>query len=177
MTYRPRDQVYGPPWVTRLPTFIYLALALTVAALVFLAERSPAGSFLYEYFVAQDVYRAITSRTFATLLVISASAALLRSSMRGVRVRGDGVECRELLGWIWPRVRRIRWAQIDTIVLDQESTVALDLWDGSRAFLPPVGDLDGLSQRLEYVAAARAIPVRGGKGLFDIPDRVAVADE
>ena len=48
--------------------------------------------------------------------------------------------------------------------------IAIDLWDGSRAFLPEVADREGLASVLEKVAAARAIPVRGGAGLDEIPE-------
>ena len=48
--------------------------------------------------------------------------------------------------------------------------MALDLWDGTRAYLPEVEDRASLAGALEKVAAARAIPVRGGVGLDDIPE-------
>ncbi len=49
-------------------------------------------------------------------------------------------------------------------------SVALDLWDGTRAILPEVSDRPSLSATLEKVAHARAIPVRGGHGLDELPD-------
>ena len=69
-----------------------------------------------------------------------------------------------------PRVKRVRWAQMDCIVLDLPQTIAIDLWDGTRAYLPVVNDRALLSATLEKVAAARAIPVRGGAGLDEIPE-------
>jgi hypothetical protein len=61
--------------------------------------------------------------------------------------------------------------------LDLPECVALDVWDGTRAFLPEVSDRAGLSAALEKIAAARAIPVRGGSGLDEIPDSQELAEE
>ncbi|HLV64599.1 MAG TPA: hypothetical protein VKY73_02255, partial [Polyangiaceae bacterium] len=75
------------------------------------------------------------------------------------------------------KLKRYRWAQIDRVILDLPHTVALDLWDGTRAFLPRVADRQGLGAALEKVAAARAIPVRGGAGLDEIPESTDYAEE
>jgi hypothetical protein len=169
MTYRPKESIFGPPFVVRVPSLLYLAIALAAAAVVLVAEQSP-GSALYAYIVERDPHRIIPSRVFAIVLFFSAVAAVLRASMRGVRVRADGLEYRDVISLGWPRVRRYRWPQIDCIVLDQPRMIAIDLWDGSRAFLPEVADREGLASVLEKVAAARAIPVRGGIGLDEIPE-------
>ena len=50
------------------------------------------------------------------------------------------------------------------------SHIALDLWDGTRSFLPAVDDRAALAMVLEKVGHARAIPVRGGIGLDEMPD-------
>lgn len=170
MTYRPTESMFGPPWVTRIPSFIYLAIAAAIVAVVIAGENAPSNSWLHVYVVEKDVHRIIGARTLAIIVAVSALSALLRASMRGVRVRGDGLEYRDVIALGWPRVRRYKWAQIDRIILDQPTTIALDLWDGSRAFLPAVSDRDGLAAVLEKVAAARAIPVRGGIGLDEIPE-------
>ena len=156
---------------------IYLAIAVAVVGVVILGHMSPSGSRLFAWTVERDVHRLISSRTFATLIALSAVAAALRSSMRGVRILPDGVEYRDLLTLGFPKVRRYRWAQIDCVVLDQPNSVALDLWDGTRAFLPEVADRAGLAAALEKVATARAIPVRGGVGLDEIPDSEEYAEE
>lgn len=169
MTYRPAESVFGPPWSQRVPSLIYLLVALVVLALVIIGEQSPSNSWLHVYIVERDVQRVLGARTLAFVLVVSALASIVRSGMRGVRLRPDGVEYRDVLALGWPRVRRFRWAQIDCIILDQQS-IALDLWDGTRAYLPAVNDRDGLSAALEKVAAARAIPVRGGAGLDELPE-------
>jgi hypothetical protein len=81
------------------------------------------------------------------------------------------VEAREVRQLFFPRVRRYRWPQMALIVLDQPH-VALELWDGQRAVLPAVGDREGLVAELERVAAARDIPVQGGRGLDEIPEPI-----
>ena len=177
MTYRPAETSFGPPVVALLPTIIYLMLALTAIGVVVAAHVGPRGSSLHAWIVEQDPRRVISSRTFAALIAASAFSVLLRASMRGVRIRADGVEYRDVLALGWPRVRRYRWPQIDRIILDQPRAVVLDLWDGTHALLPEVGNRAGLALALEQVAHARAIPVRGGKGVDEIPESDEFADE
>jgi hypothetical protein len=177
MTYRPAETTFPPPWSSRIPSFLYLAIAVVVVGVVILGHVSPTNSELHIWIVERDPRRLISSRTFATLIALSALAAAARASMRGVRIFPDGVEYRDVLVMGWPRVRRYRWAQIDCVVLDQPKTVALDLWDGTRAFLPDVADRTGLAAALEKVATARAIPVRGGVGLDEIPESDEFAEE
>jgi len=176
MTYRPRESVYSVPWLERVPSLIYLAAALTIVALVVAGEHGTPGSWLYEYIVVGDRSRLLGSRAFATLLSIGAISSVLRGSMRGVRIFGDGVEAREITQLFVPRVRRYRWPQMALIVLDQPS-VSVELWDGQRAVLPTVSDREGLVAALERVAAARDIPVRGGRGLDEIPEPLAGEEE
>lgn len=176
MSYRPAEAVYGPPFVVRVPSLIYLAIALTVTAMVALAEVSPPESWLNRYFVQGDRQRFFSSWTFAVLLLLSASAYVLRAGMRGVRIRGDGLEYRDVINF-WPRARRYKWAQIDRITLDPPRAIVLDLWDGTRSFLPLVSDTAGLATALEKVAVARAIPLEGGKGIDEIPEPGEYADE
>jgi hypothetical protein len=161
MTYQPRESVFGPPLLARLPSLGYLAVALSIGAFVLLGERSPSNSWMFDYVVAKDVQRVMSIRTFSIVLLMSALAAVVRSSMRGVRIYADGVEARDVLNFLVPKLRRYRWPQIECIVLEGKRTIAFDLWDGTRAFLPEVGDELGLRRALQHVAAARAIPVQG----------------
>ena len=48
-----------------------------------------------------------------------------------------------------------------------KTTVRLDLWDGTRTWLPQVARAGELGVILERVALARAIPIEGGTGLVD----------
>jgi len=169
MTYRPAETVFGPPFAVRIPSLVYLAVALVVGGVVVAGELSAPGSALHHYVVEKDINRLVSSRALAIVLMASALASVLRASMRGVRIRGDGIEFRDVISIVMPRIKRYKWAQIDCIRLDQP-TIAVDLWDGTRAFLPKVNDLPALSAALEKVAHARAIPVRGGRGLDELPE-------
>ncbi len=170
MTYRPTARVFLPPWRFRVPSYLYLALALAVAAVVFIAEHSPTNSTLYVQLIEKGSRRLISPQTFAILLVVSAVSAVLRTNMRGVRVRGDGIEYRDIVSLVIPKLRRLRWAQMNRIVLGKSGLCTIDLWDGSRVYLPQVEDRELLAKTLEHVALARAIPLEGGTGLDDVPD-------
>jgi hypothetical protein len=170
MTYRPTAKVFLPPWRFRVPSILYLVLAVAVCAVVLIAENSPSNSVLYVQLIERGSRRLISPRTFALLLLVSAVSAVLRSSMRGVRVRGDGIEYRDIVSLLIPKLRRLRWAQMNRIVLSKTGLFTIDLWDGSRVYLPRVEDRDLLAKTLEHVALARAIPLEGGTGLDDVPD-------
>lgn len=177
MTYRPTETSFGPPLTIRIPSILYAVLALSAVVVVLVAEGSPSGSWLYLNVVERGVRGIMSARVFAGCLVLGAAASLLRANMRGVRIRGDGVEYRDIVSLGIPRVRRFKWAQIDRVILDAPRSVALDLWDGTRAFLPEVSDRPTLSATLEKVAHARAIPVRGGIGLDELPDSAEFKDD
>jgi hypothetical protein len=170
MTYRPTETVFLPPWRVRLPSFVYLLVALAVGAVVLAAEASSSNSQLYVWVIENNSRRIIGPETFAILLGVSALATVLRAGMRGVRVHGDGLEYRDVVSFFIPKRRRYRWPQIDGISLREPNSIALDLWDGTRVFLPPVSDHARLAATLEKVGAARAIPVHGGKGLDEVPE-------
>jgi hypothetical protein len=161
MTYRPEESVFGPPLSAKVPSFLYLLSAACIWVLVLVGEQSSSGTWLFHYVVEEDVGRVITIRTFAIILTLSSLSTVVRAGMRGVRIYPDGVEARDVLNFILPKLRRYRWPQIEQIVLDG-SAIAFDLWDGSRAYLPKVSDRSALAAALEHIAAARAIPVSGG---------------
>jgi hypothetical protein len=176
MTYRPTETSFGPPFMIRIPSILYAVLAASAVMVVLLAEASSPTSWLYVNVVERGVRGVMSARVFAGCLVVGAVASLLRANMRGVRVRADGVEYRDIVSLV-PRLRRYKWAQIDRVILDAPRSVALDLWDGTRAFLPEVSDRLSLSATLEKVAHARAIRVRGGAGLDELPDSAEFADD
>jgi hypothetical protein len=169
MTYRPAETVFGPPLSVRAPSLLYFTLATCVAAGVLFGYLSEPGTALHRYVVELDSGRLIGSRTFACILMLSALSSVVRASMRGVRIRADGIEYREVIALLLPRIRRYKWPQIVRILLDQQS-VSVELWDGRRAILPDVLDRRGLCAALEKVAHARAIPVQGGLGLDELPE-------
>jgi len=178
MTYRPRESVFGPPLIERLPSIAYLAAALGIGVLVLVGEQSVAGTWAFHYVVEEDAGRVMSIRTFAVVIFVSALASVVRAGMRGVRIYPDGVEAREVLGFIVPKLRRYRWPQIERILLDGASHIAFDLWDGTRAYLPKVSDRLALEAALQQVAAARAIPIRGGVPPDDLePEETETAEE
>ncbi len=169
MTYRPREEVFGPPLLQRLPSFLHAALGAAVVLTVVLVERGPHSGQLYEYmFMRQHI---IDARTLAIVVAVSSVASLLRTGMRGVKVRNDSVEFRDVVSSVWPRVRRYRWAQIDRISIESR-IIVLELWDGTYQPLPRVSDHEGLARVLERLALARAIPLSGGRGFDDYPESV-----
>jgi hypothetical protein len=149
MTYRPERRIsFGPPLRDRLPALGYFAFAIIACA--------------------------VPSSVCAIILFTSASAAVLREQMRGVVLHPEGIEMRELLTLGWPRVRRLTWSQIDRVFVPpakqegaEAKSIRLDLWDGSRTWLPKVARADELGILLERVALARAIPLEGGTGMVD----------
>ncbi len=167
MTYRPAEEFFGPPLSVRVPAFIHGGLAALVLALVFAVERGSQDSALYHYMFRQK--HMIDTHLAASLFALSSLLSMVRDGMRGVRIRPNFVEYRELISAVWPRVRRYRWAQIDRVVFEQSGSISVDLWDGRREILPEVRDTDELRAVLERLALARAIPVEGGRGLDEIP--------
>jgi Bacterial PH domain len=177
MTYRPTETSFGPPLLIRVPSLLYGLLAVAAVVVVLVAEGSPPTSWLFVNVVQRGLRGFMSARVFAGCLVVGAVASLLRANMRGVRVRPDGVEYRDVVALGIPKLRRFKWAQIDRVILDAGRHVALDLWDGTRALLPEVSDRSSLAAALEKVAHARAIPVRGGHGLDELPDASELADD
>ncbi len=179
MTYRPERRIaFGPPLRQRLPSIGYFAFALLVSALIFYGqEYAPSGSRIFQYVVEGDRHRAIPSSVCAIILFTSALAAVFREQMRGVILHPDGIEMRELLPFGWPRVRHFHWSQIDRVFVPPANPAAsaasearlirLDLWDGTRTWLPDVAKAIELGMMLERVALARAIPIEGGTGMVD----------
>lgn len=175
MTYRPSAAVsFGPPLRERLPSLLYLAFALAVGGFILYGQNAPSTSTIFRYVVEGDRHRIIPASACGIVLFTSAVAAVIRSRMRGVVVHPDGIEMRELLTFGWPRIRRLHWSQIDRVTLKPAeklkkaaNAIALDLWDGTRTWLPDVAEVDDLALMLEKVALARAIPLEGSTGLLD----------
>ena len=181
MTYRPeRRMSFGPPIKDQFPALAYFAFALLVTGIILYAQHlATSGSWLFRYIVEGDRHRPMPSSVCAIILCCSAIAAVIREQMRGVIIHPDGIELRELFGFSLPRVRRLAWSQIDRVAVPSAEArrralmegkskgIRLDLWDGSHAWLPEVGNVMGLAMVLERVALARAIPIEGGTGMLD----------
>ena len=171
MTYRPVEEFFGPPLSVRLPAFIHAGVAVCVVALVLIVERGSRDSSLYHYMFRQAHY--VDTHLAAGLFALSSVMSMMRDSMRGVRIRPNFLEYREIVNAVWPRVRKYRWAQIDRVIFEESGSISLDLWDGRREILPLVSNTNELRAVLERLALARAIPVIGGVGW----DEVSAADE
>jgi hypothetical protein len=168
MTYRPRESVaFGPPYRVRLPSIVYLLVAIGLLIFVAIGSASQSTSWIFRYVVERDADRILGARPLAAIVLLSALAAVVRSRMRGVVVHPEGVETRDVLSVGWPRVRRFTWLQIDKITFDPGRNVSLHLWDGRLEFLPQVQAREELADMLERIALARAIPIAGGRGLYD----------
>ena len=197
MTYRPEGSVsFSPPIRERLPSLGYLAFAVIVTGFIVYGQNAPSTSWIFRYVVEGDRNRMISSSVCAIILFTSALAAVLREQMRGVVVHPDGIEMRELLSLGWPRVKRFSWSQIDRLFVPPSlgqskdpavlataassstgTSIRLDLWDGTHAWLPSVSNALGLALLLEKVALARAIPIEGGTGMLDDLGNLPGSDE
>jgi hypothetical protein len=166
MTYRPREEFFGPPFAQWIPAILHVCFATALAAFVFVVERGSQDSATYTYLFRRS--HIISVQVVEVAFATSALAAVLRTQMRGVRVKGEYLEYRDLLASFWPKVRKIRWAQMDRVILHESGAVSVELWDGTTEFLPSVQNPDGLSRVLAEVALARAIAVTGAHRFDDL---------
>jgi hypothetical protein len=150
---------FGPPLGDRVPSAAYLVGALLLGAAVLYAYSfAPSSSRLFAWVVEGDRERPISANILAAIVVISAVGTVARTHMKGVLVSDDWVEARYLLPLGIPRARRWGWAQILRLVID-ETTVALELWDGSFERLPRVAKGQKLVDLLRRHAEHRRIDV------------------
>ena len=152
------DAFFGPPWARMVSSLVYAFLALSFSGFVLGVKYAGWAGSWYDYFFVQE--HVMKAETWAALVALSALAAVFRASMRGVRVRPDWVEYRDVVGALWPKVKRYRWAQIDQVNFF-EGGVSLDLWDSTKDILPWVKRQDEFERELLIVARARGIPVTG----------------
>lgn len=164
MAFRPESRrVFGPPKWNWVVPILYLSVALGFALLAEVSRFAPSSSWLWHFFVEQDLDRVISARTFALLLGVGALASVLRTAMRGVLIHPDGIEARGALLLGWPRVRACEWVEIDRVTLDGDA-VGIHLWNGHALWLPAVQDREGLAREIERIARLRDIPFRRKPG-------------
>ncbi len=149
---------FGPPMSARIPGFVFLTFALILVGLEIVAYSGSSNSQLYVWLVEGDRGRPLPSAVLAGIVLVSALGTVLRTHLRGVVLRGDGLEARYLIALGLPRVKKWAWAQIHRVVVD-DTQVMLELWDGSYEKLPPVGEATKMRDTLERIAAGRKIPV------------------
>lgn len=149
---------FGPPMSQRLPSFVFLALAVGLVITVLYGESPSSSPALSAWLADHDRGRPIGSLGLACIVVVCALGTVVRAQMRGLVVRADGVEARYLLALGVPRIRRWTWAQVERIVLD-ESSIMFELWNGEYERLPTVKDHASLCNLLERIASGRKIRV------------------
>ncbi|CAN5532026.1 hypothetical protein BH09MYX1_BH09MYX1_21210 [soil metagenome] len=162
MAYSPEAETgrvpFGAPLTARIPSYIFLALALGVVGTVALAHVSSPGSSLFIWVVEGDKGRPLPSTVLAFIVLVSGIATALRAHMRGVVVHRDGIEARYLLPMGVPKIRKWAWAQIHRIVLDDDG-VMLELWDGQYDRLPDVDRGTELAKLLEGMGGRHNVMV------------------
>jgi hypothetical protein len=150
---------FGPPWRSRVPSALYLAVALVLGAVVLYAYTvAPSSSIVFDWVVERDRGRPLSASVLAVVIVVSALATVLRTHMRGVLVAEDWIEARYLLPFGIPRARRWGWPQVLRVVVDG-SRVAFELWDGSFERLPEVAKARELADLIVRHAERRRIQV------------------
>jgi hypothetical protein len=161
MAYSPKvgERIaFRPPLRQMVPSFLFLAFALFVLALVVVAHTGSSNTRLYIWVVEGDRARPLGSSALSFLVLVSALGTMLRARMRGVVVHADGLEARYLLPMGLPRIKRWAWPQVERMVID-ESQVMLELWDGTYERLADVAETAKLGELLERIAASRKIRV------------------
>jgi hypothetical protein len=157
MAYSPKvgERVaFGPPLRHTLPSYIFLAAALTFAIIVAIAYAGSSNSQLFVWVVEGDRHRQVGAQPLAWFITFCALGTVLRAHLRGVIISQDGIELRTILPMGLPKVRKMMWAQIDRIVID-ENGVMLELWNGEYERLPAVKEHEVLAKTLEATAGLR----------------------
>ncbi len=161
MAYSPSDTDrfrFGPPMRQRVPSLVFLVLAVAMVGVVLYGESSGGAAGLSRWLAEQDRGRPIGSLGLSLVIVACALGTVARAQMRGLIVRADGVEARYLLPLGVPRITRWTWAQVERIIVD-DASVMFELWNGEYERLPPVSDHAGMCHLLERIASGRKIRV------------------
>lgn len=160
MSYSPNQELsvkLHAPLRAFVPAVVYLVLAVLAFGCVTHAYNHPSASALTRWIVQGDKYRLLPSQTLAPFLVVCGMAAILRATMRGVRITFDWLESREVV-FGFPRAKRWGFSTIRRIVFDQ-SRISVELYDGRREVLARVADPKRLEDTLRSLAARRRIEV------------------
>jgi hypothetical protein len=161
MAYSPPEgekTKFGPPLSQRLPSLVFVGIALAMIGVVLVVQSGPSGSYLWRFIVEGDRGRPLSAQTLAFIVLACSIGTVLRAQMRGVIVRADGLEARYLLAAGIPKMRRWAWTQIERVVLD-DVQVMVELWNGQYERLPRVAEPKKMGDLLERICAARKIRV------------------
>ena len=149
---------FGAPLWSRIPSYVFGVLCLTLVIVVAVTYFGPSNSRLYVWIVEGDRGRPIPSSALAFIVFLSGLATVVRSHMRGVVITKDGIEARYLLPMGVPRVKRWQWAQVHRMVMDGRG-IMLELWDSSYERLPSVGETARLMGVLNHAATKHGIVI------------------
>jgi hypothetical protein len=108
MAYSPADSDrfrFGPPVRQWIPSILFLCTAIAMVATVVIGQGSSTSP-LSHYLAEQDRGRPIGSFGLSIIVLLCALGTVVRAQMRGIVVRGDGVEARYLLPLGVPKIRR-----------------------------------------------------------------------
>ena len=129
---------------------------------------APAESWLHRYVISSAAHGGFPPLFFALGALFAGLASVIRSHMRGVTILPDGIETLDVSILGLPKVQRLSWAMIDRFRFDGQTRVSVELWNGKHEFFPEVSAHEDMVRTLAYVAAARAIPYRGGPQLDEL---------
>ena len=163
---------FGPPLRTRIPSAIYLALAIAFGIVTWYAYSAPRSSKLFVWAVEGDRIRPLSVGVVAIVLLVSATATVLRTHMRGVVVSEDWIEARSLLFLGIPRARRWGWAQVTRMIVD-DARVSIETYDGAFERLPNVADGKAFVRLMMHHAVRLRIQVTVLERIVKRPDDAA----
>jgi hypothetical protein len=163
---------FGPPLRTRIPSAVYLALAIAFGIVTWYAYRAPRSSKLFVWAVEGDRIRPLSVGAVAIVLLVSAAATVLRTHMRGVVVSDDWIEARSLLFLGIPRARRWGWAQVTRMIVD-DARVSIETYDGAFERLPNVADGKAFVRLMMHHAVRLRIQVTVLERIVKRPDDAA----
>src|ERR1051325_6197174 len=110
MAFDPREGerfTFGPPLWQRMPSFVFLGFAITLATLTAAATHASSNSAMFRWVADRPM-----TQPLSIIILLCALGTVVRTLLRGVVVTKDGVETRDLIAG-FPRVRKYRWSQID----------------------------------------------------------------
>ena len=149
---------FAAPFRQRLPSLIFLGLALGFALLVALAYQAPDANSVFTWIAEGDRQRALTSQVFSIVMLLCAAATVLRAHMRGIIISPDWIVVRSMLPLGIPYAKRWGWPQVHRVIVDRRS-IALELMDTSFNALPPVQDPKKLRDLLFMHATRKRIQI------------------
>ncbi len=144
---------FGVPTMSRVPGYLFLLFAAVVGLVVLTAYNGSSNTSLYRWVVEGDRNRVFGSGPLAFIILFAAVGNVIKTALQGVVITADAIEVRALYAG-FPRVKRWTWAQVDRLVVDDDS-VMLELWNGTYERLPKVKDGKKLADLLAGIATSR----------------------